>query len=79
VLGGDWGVGNEKAAISVIPQGFLELGQIPSLMRSGDGPHAIDILHLCVFHGQLDREQRSYVFRLRPVPINTTFLDKMID
>jgi hypothetical protein len=48
----------------VIQKGILKVHEVPVLMCESYGTHALDLVELGVFHGELSEEERYYIFRL---------------
>lgn len=48
----------------VVPQGFLEVGEVPVLMRVGNSTHELHVPHGCVLECELDGKEQIDVFRL---------------
>lgn len=56
---------NEQRTILIIIQRLLKICQIPILVRSSHGAHALYFAELGVFDGKFDGEEGGYVFGLR--------------
>jgi hypothetical protein len=48
----------------VIMKGLLEVREVPLLMCESYGTHALNLAKLGVFHGELNGDDRCYIFGL---------------
>jgi hypothetical protein len=48
--------------VFVISKGLLEVREVPVLMCESYGTHALYLAELGIFHGELNGEERRYIF-----------------